>query len=136
MTLLISFRIRDSSPVFYELLLAFQSWTSDKKSFYFDPLLLSAINKLSHQMQRKLNKELKERSVKVVSLSMNKLIIDSNKKTFKSAVDYGQYVMDLFGTMELFRDIKFNEKPKFWRFLIFHSSQQYAGLEHGHVDYF
>lgn len=108
---------------------------SDKRSLYFDPLLLEAISKLTQQMRRRLSNDLKDRSIKVLSLSANKLLIDTRKKTFEPAREYFNYLQELVASIDLYKDIDIGSEPKFWRFIMFQNSQKYSGLQHGEVHF-
>jgi len=130
---LLGFKIKTRHHSIYKLLISFQTWMSDKRSLYFDPLLLEAISKLAQQMRRRLASDLKDRSIKVLSLSANKLLIDTRKKTFEPAKEYFNYLQELVSSIELYKDIDIGSEPKFWRFIMFQNSQKFSGLQHGEV---
>lgn len=128
---ILTIKVKHKHLAFHSLLMNFLSWLSDKKSLYFDQLLLTMLGKIVMQLKRKLVQELKDRSVKVVSLTTTKVIIDSQKKTLQPAIDYYDYVSQVLSSMELFKEVSISGTPRFWRFLMYQSPQKYIGLEHG-----
>jgi hypothetical protein len=127
---ILSIKVKNKSAAFHNLLMNFLAWLSDKRSLYFDQLLLTMLSKIVLQLKRKLVQELKDRSIKVVSLTTTKIIIDSQKKTLQPAIDYFEYVSQVLSSIELFKEVSLAGSPRFWRFLMYQSPQKYIGLEH------
>lgn len=128
---ILSIKVKHKQASFHSLLMNFLSWLSDKRSLYFDQLLLTMLSKIVMQLKRKLVQEMKDRSIKVISLTTTKIIIDSQKKTLQPAIDYFDYVTQVLSSMELFKEVSIGGSPRFWRFLMYQSPQKYIGLEHG-----
>jgi hypothetical protein len=130
---MMNIKMRNTHPVFDTLHTGFLSWLSNKKSLYYDPQLLQMLNKIIYQMLIKLRRELQSRSIRVVHITPASLVIDTNKRTFRSAAAYYNYVRGVFESMEVFKNITLLE-PRFWKILCYQNKKKYIGLEHGGVS--
>jgi hypothetical protein len=116
---------------FEQLLSNFSSWISDNKSIYYDHQLMNMLNKLVLQMKRKIANDLKERNIKIISISPSRLIIDTGKRTYQPAYGYWDYVNSVTQKLDLMKQIGHPKRPAFWRLLFYQSPQKMFGIQHG-----
>ena len=96
---------------------------------------MNMLNKLVQQMKRKVSAEIKDRSIKIVSLSPCRLIVDTGKKTYQTAVEYFEYIKGVLSKIDIFREVGVSPEPKYWRLLLYQSPQKMIGVQHGGTSF-